>query len=69
MPNNTYADNKMATKKPECIAITDHNDYRGIDEIKQLCEENDIIAFPGVELSCDSSKVHLLILECVKLFL
>ena len=25
-------------------------------------EKNDIIAFPGVELSCDSSKVHLLIL-------
>lgn len=53
---------EVKQKGLKCIAITDHNDYRGIDEIKQLCEENDIIAFPGVELSCDSSKVHLLIL-------
>ena len=53
---------EVKRKGLKCIAITDHNDYRGIDEIKQLCEENDIIAFPGVELSCDSSKVHLLIL-------
>lgn len=53
---------EVKQKGLKCIAITDHNDYRGIDEIKQLCEKNDIIAFPGVELSCDSSKVHLLIL-------
>lgn len=46
----------------ECVAITDHNDFRGIDEIKKQCHKNGIIAFPGVELSCDSSKVHLLII-------
>lgn len=46
----------------ECVAITDHNDFRGIDEIKKQCQENGIIAFPGVELSCESSKVHLLII-------
>ncbi|BDF03346.1 TrlF family AAA-like ATPase [[Clostridium] hylemonae] len=45
-----------------CIAITDHNDYRGIDKIKDLCELEGILAFPGVELSCDSSKVHMLVL-------
>ena len=41
---------EVKQKGLKCIAITDHNDYRGIDEIKQLCEENDIIAFPGVDL-------------------
>lgn len=46
----------------QCVAITDHNDYRGIDGIKEKCQEEGIIALPGVELSCDSSKVHLLII-------
>ena len=46
----------------DCIAITDHNDYRGIDKIKQLCNKEGIVAFPGVELSSDTSKVHLLVL-------
>lgn len=46
----------------QCIAITDHNDYRGIDEIKKLCEQAGIIAFPGVELSCETSKIHMLII-------
>lgn len=46
----------------QCIAITDHNDYRGIDGIREKCREEGIVAFPGVELSCDSSKVHLLIM-------
>ena len=45
-----------------CIAITDHNEYRGIDRIKELCEQAGILVFPGVELSCDSSKVHMLVL-------
>lgn len=46
----------------QCIAITDHNDYRGINKVKELCEENGIIAFPGVELSCSDSKIHMLII-------
>lgn len=46
----------------QCVAITDHNDYRGINEIKKLCEDNGIIVFPGVELSCSDSKIHMLIL-------
>ena len=53
---------EVKNKGLQCIAITDHNDYRGIDAIKKLCEQEGIIAFPGVELSCDSSKIHLLIL-------
>lgn len=46
----------------QCIAITDHNDYRGINKVKNLCEEKGIIAFPGVELSCSDSKIHMLII-------
>ena len=46
----------------QCIAVTDHNDYRGIDEIKKIGEENGIVVFPGVELSCSDSKVHMLII-------
>lgn len=53
---------ELKNKKLQCIAITDHNDFRGIDEIKRICDQEGIITFPGVELSCDSSKIHLLIL-------
>ena len=35
---------------------------REIDEIKKLGEENNIVVFPGVELSCDTSKIHILVL-------
>ena len=53
---------EVKEKGLQCVAITDHNDYQGIDKIKPLCEKEGIIVFPGVELSCDSSKVHLLVL-------
>ena len=50
------------SKGLQCIAITDHNDYRGIDGIKNKAESEGVIVFPGVELSCTDSKVHLLII-------
>lgn len=53
---------EVKEKGVQCVAITDHNDYQGIDQIKPLCEKEGITVFPGVELSCDSSKVHLLVL-------
>lgn len=53
---------EVKSKGLQCIAVTDHNDYRGIDEIKKLCNDEGITVFPGVELSCDSSKIHMLIL-------
>lgn len=53
---------EVKRKGLQCIAITDHNDYRGIDEIKNLCAQEGIVVFPGVELSCDSSKIHMLII-------
>ena len=45
-----------------CIAITDHNDYRGIDSIIDAANNKDISIFPGVEVTCDTSKIHLLII-------
>lgn len=53
---------EVRNKGLNCIAVTDHNDYRKIDEIKKLGEENNIVVFPGVELSCDTSKIHILVL-------
>ncbi len=50
------------SKGLQCIAVTDHNDYRGIDEIKKQSDQYGIIVFPGVELSCDTSKIHMLII-------
>ena len=45
-----------------CIAITDHNDYRLIEEVREKAKEYNIIVFPGVEVTCDSSKIHVLVL-------
>ena len=54
--------NTAKQKGLECIAVTDHNDYRSIDEVMKIGKENNLIVFPGVELSCDSSKIHILVL-------
>ncbi|MEI6092635.1 MAG: PHP domain-containing protein [bacterium] len=45
-----------------CIAITDHNAGKSIDGIKEIAANKGIFVFPGVEITCDTSKVHLLIL-------
>ncbi|NLD65976.1 MAG: PHP domain-containing protein [Crenarchaeota archaeon] len=46
----------------DCIAITDHNTNAGIDQIKEVATANNITVFPGVEITCDTSKIHLLVL-------
>lgn len=46
----------------KCIAITDHNTAGWIDNIRDIAKEKDIAVFPGVEVTCSDSKVHLLIL-------
>lgn len=48
--------------KLDCVAVTDHNTGEWIDQIKAECEKEGIVLFPGVEITCDSSKVHLLVL-------
>lgn len=45
-----------------CVAVTDHNDYRMINDIIAAGKEQNIIVFPGVEITCDTSKIHILIL-------
>src|SRR5437764_284212 len=45
-----------------CVAVTDHNTGDRVDAIKAAALETDLIVFPGVEITCDTSKVHLLIL-------
>lgn len=44
------------------VAVTDHNDYRGIDAIIEEGKAQGLSVFPGVEITCDSSKIHMLIL-------
>lgn len=50
----------------DCVAITDHNTGIGVDEIKKAAEGTGLVVFPGVEITCDSSKIHLLILFDLK---
>ncbi|MFP5437423.1 MAG: TrlF family AAA-like ATPase [Bacteroidia bacterium] len=45
-----------------CVAVTDHNTGQMIDEIKQAAKGTTLTVFPGVEITCDTSKVHLLII-------
>lgn len=44
------------------VAVTDHNDYRGIDAMIEEGKKQGITVFPGVEITCDSSKIHILVL-------
>lgn len=45
-----------------CVAVTDHNTGTSIDEIKAAALSTELVVFPGVEITCDTSKIHLLIL-------
>lgn len=45
-----------------CVAVTDHNTGDMIDAIKEAANGTELIVYPGVEITCDTSKVHLLIL-------
>lgn len=45
-----------------CVAVTDHNTGAWIDCIKEAASEKGLVVFPGVEITCDTSKIHLLVL-------
>ena len=45
-----------------CVAVTDHNSGAMIDQIKTAAADKNVTVFPGVEITCDTSKIHLLIL-------
>lgn len=68
-PNITPEDfiNKVKSKGLECIAITDHNTASWIDKIREVANKESITVFPGVEITCSDSKVHLLILFDTKI--
>lgn len=53
---------EVKKKGLECIAITDHNTAEWIDKIRDIAKMESIFVFPGVEITCSDSKVHLLIL-------
>ncbi|MFQ9309292.1 MAG: TrlF family AAA-like ATPase [Paraclostridium sordellii] len=44
----------------ECIAITDHNTAAGVDEFVEIGKRFNVTVFPGVEITCSDSKIHLL---------
>ncbi|WP_043932534.1 TrlF family AAA-like ATPase [Bacillus sp. EB01] len=46
----------------EVVAVTDHNSGNYIDRIIEAAKGTKLTVFPGVEITCDTSKVHLLIL-------
>jgi hypothetical protein len=53
---------KAIEKGLNCVALTDHNSGEWVDRIKLAAQGTELIVFPGVEITCDTSKVHLLIL-------
>lgn len=50
----------------DCIAITDHNTGAMIDDVKKEASGTGLTVFPGVEITCDTSKVHLLVIFDVR---
>jgi len=46
----------------DCVAVTDHNTNQGIDAIVEAAQDTSLTIFPGVEITCDTSKVHILVL-------
>lgn len=46
----------------DCVAVTDHNSPLGIKAIQEAAKEKNLTVFPGVEITCDTSKIHLLVL-------
>lgn len=53
---------KAIEKGLNCVAVTDHNTGLSIDGIKEAAKDKNLTVFPGVEITCDSAKVHLLVL-------
>lgn len=46
----------------QCVAVTDHNTGAWIDSIKDAAKGKSLTVFPGVEITCDTSKIHLLVI-------
>lgn len=46
----------------DCVAVTDHNTGAWIDSVKEAAKDKNLVVFPGVELTCDTSKIHILVI-------
>ncbi|MBQ6458998.1 MAG: AAA family ATPase [Exiguobacterium sp.] len=46
----------------DVVAITDHNTGEYIDRIKEAAANTNLTVFPGVEVTCSESKVHMLVI-------
>ncbi|MBL4933044.1 TrlF family AAA-like ATPase [Clostridium paridis] len=53
---------KVIERGLDCISVTDHNSVEWIDKIRNEGNEKGITVFPGVEITCSDSKIHLLVL-------
>lgn len=53
---------KVLEKELDCIAITDHNSAQWVDSIKDEGSKRGVIVFPGVEITCSDSKIHILVI-------
>lgn len=53
---------RVIEKGLDCIAITDHNTVEWVDNIRSEGKNRGIIVFPGVEITCSDSKIHLLVI-------
>ncbi|WLR60163.1 TrlF family AAA-like ATPase [Guptibacillus hwajinpoensis] len=54
--------NKCLEERLDVVAVTDHNTGEWIDEIKLAAQGTNLTVFPGVEVTCSESKVHMIIL-------
>ncbi len=58
---------KVVESGLDCVALTNHNSPGDIDRLKTKLESKGKVFFPGVEITCSDSKVHLLIIfDCRK---
>ena len=46
----------------DVVAVTDHNTGEYIDRIKEAASHTNLTIFPGVEVTCTESKVHMLVI-------
>lgn len=53
---------KAIARGLNCVAVTDHNTGNMVDKIKSAASGTCLTVFPGVEITCDTSKVHLLVI-------
>ncbi|OZT76710.1 TrlF family AAA-like ATPase [Salinicoccus roseus] len=69
--SSCFIDNKISARewvdkcieeKLDCVAVTDHNTGEYIDAIKEEADGTKLTVFPGVEVTCSESKVHILVL-------